>query len=75
MNGGTISSNSASDWGGGVFVYSDGRFVKTSGTIDGTNRADTGRAVYVEDGKVRNSAAGPEVKLDSRVSGRAGGWE
>jgi hypothetical protein len=75
MSGGTINGNSAGD-GGGVWVDSDVRFVKTSGTIDGTNRANRGRAVYADYGKkVRNSAAGPEVKLDSSKSGRAGGWE
>jgi hypothetical protein len=31
--------------------------------------------VYVNDGKGRNSAAGPDVNMDSRVSGKAGGWE
>ncbi|MHB9290972.1 hypothetical protein Holit_00042 [Hollandina sp. SP2] len=78
MSGGTISGNSASNGGGGgVYVSGNGWFVKTSGTIDGTNRAsraDRGRAVY-SNGKVRNSPAGPEVTIDSRVSGRAGGWE
>jgi hypothetical protein len=59
-----------------VYVLIDGRFVKTGGTIDGTNAAKEGRVVYVSDGsKARNSAAGPGVNLDSSISGRAGGWE
>jgi hypothetical protein len=64
--------------GGGVIV-GDGRFVKTGGTIDGTNSANEGRVVFVLSGvvskKVRNSAAGPNVNLDSSKSGSAGGWE
>ncbi|MDR1986783.1 MAG: hypothetical protein LBP88_07425 [Treponema sp.] len=74
MSGGTISNNSASNYGGGVFV-SGGRFVKNRGTIDSTNKANRGRVVYVDRGGLRNSAAEPEVTLDSSISGRAGGWE
>jgi hypothetical protein len=57
-----------------VFV-SGGRFVKNRGTIDSTNKANRGRVVYVDRGGLRNSAAEPEVTLDSSISGRAGGWE
>jgi hypothetical protein len=75
MSGGTISGNSANSDGGGVYV-NGGRFVKTGGTIDATNTAREGKVVYViGSGRKRNSAAGPGVKLDSSVSGRAGGWE
>jgi hypothetical protein len=75
MSGGTISGNSAS-YGGGVSVYG-GAFTKSGGgTIDNTNWAETGRVAYVLDGsKKRDSAAGPGVNLNSRVSGSAGGWE
>jgi len=41
--------------------------------------AKSGNAVYAYvtggKGRYRNSAAGPSVNLDSRVDGRAGGWE
>jgi hypothetical protein len=62
-----------------VSIGIGGRFVKTGGTIDATNKAPMGKVVYVVDGnreqQVRNSAAGPGVKLDSSKDGRAGGWE
>jgi raffinose/stachyose/melibiose transport system substrate-binding protein len=83
MNGGTINGNSVFSlsggdaFGGGVYVLS-GIFVKTGGTIDGTNKANTGMVVYVyneNESKLRNSAAGPEIVLDSRISGNAGGWK
>jgi len=64
--------------GGGVSVEKSGTFIKTGGTIDGTNNAEKGKAVYYGDGKsvwVRNSAAGPSVNMDTRVSGKQGGWE
>jgi TolB-like protein len=74
MSGGTISGNTASG-GGGVCVFIDSAiFIKTGGTIDGTNRADYGRVVNTRSGK-RETAAGPGDNMDSRVSGRAGGWE
>jgi hypothetical protein len=58
-----------------VYVYSRDTFTKTGGTIDGTNSAPTGSVAYVSDGKKRNTAAGPDVNMDSRVAGKAGGWE
>jgi hypothetical protein len=76
MSGGTISGNRAD--GGGVGVWNTDSFVKRGGgTIDAANSAKEGRVVYVysSPGKVRNSAAGPWVNLDSGVAGSAGGWE
>jgi uncharacterized repeat protein (TIGR02543 family) len=84
MNGGTISGNTASQ-GGGVYAYSG--FTKQSGgTIYGSNASDFlkntatdgnyyGHAVYVPEGKKRNTTAGEGVTLDSSVSGSEGGWE
>jgi hypothetical protein len=76
MSGGTISGNTAHN-GGGVAV--DGNFTKTGGTIDGTNSAGIGRVVLFPISNTsfrkRETAAGPEVNMDSRVDGRAGGWE
>jgi TolB-like protein len=75
MEGGSISGNFASSEGGGVSV--DGTFIKRGrSTIDATNRAEKGKVAYVFSSrdKKRDSAAGPGVDLDSRVSGRAGGW-
>ncbi|MDR2194567.1 MAG: hypothetical protein LBP19_08935 [Treponema sp.] len=88
MSGGMISGNSARDdrddkedfsRGGGVYIFSEW-FVKTGGTIDGTNMAREGMVVSVYDGnykpsRVRNSAAGPNVNMDSDVYGSTGGWE
>lgn len=78
MSGGTISGNIASGNGGGVYV--DGTFIKSGGgTIDNTNSAARGGFVvwvFKSDGAWKHdTAAGPGVNLDSRVSGRAGGWE
>jgi hypothetical protein len=75
MEGGTIGGNAADINGGGVCVREYGVFVKSGGTIDAANKAPYGRAVYVQDGRnhyrVRDAAAEPEVRLDSRESG----WE
>jgi len=88
MSGGTISGNKAKEQGGGVFIYRNeqnrvgGTFIKTGGTIDGTNDAPRGKAVFYGNNYdqrnsawVRNSAAGPSENMDTRVSGRQGGWE
>jgi hypothetical protein len=78
MAGGEISGNSASDWGGGVWVSRSGAFTKRGrSTIDASNSAKQGKAAYVSSSpaKQRNSAAGPNVYMDSRTSGSAGGWE
>jgi len=75
MSGGTINNNSAVEDGGGVYIL--GGFIKTGGIISG-NRARNGRAVffsYLAGHYKRNSDAGPSVNMDSRVRGRAGGWE
>ncbi|MDR2095242.1 MAG: fibronectin type III domain-containing protein [Treponema sp.] len=79
MSGGTISGNTASysySYGGGVYVGS-GSFTKTGGgTIDATNSAKNGKVAYVYSGdKKRNSTAGPDVNLNSNITGSAGGWE
>jgi TolB-like protein len=81
MGGGTISGNkadiNASKGGGnGGGVYSRGIFTKTGGTIDETNSASgQGKMVYVGSSRKRETAAGPDVNLDSHIAGRAGGWE
>jgi hypothetical protein len=83
MTGGSISGNTASaptltpsyPYGGGVYVCSTGIFTKAGGTIDATNSAGQGKVAYVYTGpKVRNTTAGTDVKLDSSISGNAGGW-
>jgi hypothetical protein len=80
---------SSYNYGGGVYVSSSGgsSFTKLSGgTIYGSD-ADSalkntaksgdayGHAVYVSSSKKRNTTAGVEVRLNSEVSGSAGGWE
>jgi fibronectin type 3 domain-containing protein len=86
MEGGEISGNTASSkassssdaYGGGVFVDgSNSTFIKRGGgTIDAANSAKYGKVAYVSSGsKQRNTAAGPNVNLDSAKSGSAGGWE
>jgi hypothetical protein len=77
MTGGAISANTASSYGGGVYVYTNRTFTKSgSSTIDATNKASYGKVAYVSSGgKQRNTAAGPNVDLDSSKSGAAGGWE
>ena len=84
MNGGEISSN-ATNIGGGVVVGSVGFFSKTGGTIYGSdggsnaNRATASivpsSAVYIDYYRSRDSTAGPSVRIDSSVSGAAGGWD
>jgi hypothetical protein len=86
-NTATASSTRSSTLGGGVYVYSGGTFTKTGGGIITGNvvRNDSfggvlnnrGQTVYVESDPVkrRETTAGPEVNLDSGVSGAAGGWE
>jgi len=73
--------------GGGGVCIENGIFTKTGGTIYGStgvsndNRACNGFAVYrtsavsSREWRIRNSTAGPEVKLDLSKSGAAGGWE
>jgi hypothetical protein len=85
MSGGAISGNSAST-GGGVYVSSSSStFTMSNGTIYGSDASGTlkntarsgGHAIYVNSSpaKIRNSTAGSDVRLDSKVSGSAGGWE
>jgi uncharacterized repeat protein (TIGR02543 family) len=86
MDGGVISGNSAAGSGGGVCVRSGGTFMKLTGaTIYGSNASSTlwnsaysstyGYAVYILDGKKRNTTAGTSVILNSSATGSAGGWE
>ena len=82
MTDGIISGNSASNGvGGGVYMI-QGTFTKTGGTIYGSsgdnndNRARNGYAVNMDSpDRIRNSTAGPTVRLDSSRTGAAGGWE
>jgi hypothetical protein len=86
MEDGEISGNMAPD-GGGVYVYDDGAFTKSDGTIYGdmdttytagstenTATSGNGHAVYVSSSpaKKRNTMAGPDAGLDS---GTAANWE
>jgi TolB-like protein len=82
MTGGVISGNTVSNGiGGGVYLF-EGTFTKTGGIIygsDGTtddNRARNGHAVASQfPDRIRNSTAGPNVRLDPSRAGAAGGWE
>jgi TolB-like protein len=78
MSGGEISGNMAS-YGGGVYVESSRFIKKGGGTITGSNRAAKGRAVYVDSldspQMWRNSTAGPDLDMDSNITGSEGGWE
>jgi len=67
-------------------VSSGANFTKTGGTIYGSgtgneNRAREGHAVFISSasiaspGRIRNSTAGPGVRMDSSRSGAVGGWE
>jgi hypothetical protein len=80
MGGGTISGNTAQS-GGGVYVdiFSGAVFTKGGGAIGATNSAKGGNVALVCISGIflakRDSAAGPELNLDSRETGGAGGWE
>jgi uncharacterized repeat protein (TIGR02543 family) len=82
MYGGTISGNTTTGNGGGVWV-SGGTLIKYGGIIYGSDAAaelkntanGAGHAVQVVSGAKRNTTAGEDVPLDSRVAGSAGGWE
>jgi hypothetical protein len=80
MKGGEISGKNTAQGGGGVGIntMTGGKFIKTGGTIDATNSAGTGSVVYIHNGfsyRKRDSAAGPNINLDSSKYGSAGGWE
>jgi hypothetical protein len=81
MRGGEISGNKTTMSGGGVAidVMTGGKFIKSGGTIDAANSARIGIVGYVSlSGTIyqkRDSAAGPDVNLDSDKPGGAGGWE
>jgi len=50
----------------------NGNVVKLNNVV----QSNMGHAVYVANGgKYRETTAGPEVNMDSSVSGVAGGWE
>jgi TolB-like protein len=89
MTGGEILGNTASN-GGGVYQRGGSPapyiFTKTGGTIYGDtgtsngNRADRGNVAYCDsfyssDQRIRNSTAGPSIRMDPSKSGAAGGWE
>lgn len=85
MNDGTISGNSTTKSGGGVFVGNRyGIFTKsnTAGIIyggeateDKANKADQyGHAVYTKNGS-RDTTARATMALDSEKQGLDGGWE
>ena len=90
MNGGEIAFNTAPS-GGGVFVASNAGIAKTGGIIYGYTIGDSnrntatsgissnnrGHAVFVNSspGKRRETTAGPELNLDSDITGAFGGWE
>ena len=69
-SGVTLDGNGKVAW---VVVIGGGTLLMKAGAA---LHGSTGGGVYVDGNpsKVRNSAAGPGVDLDSRVSGRAGGW-
>jgi hypothetical protein len=81
MTGGEISGNTGSS-GGGVYVQEKATFIKTGGTIYGngagakSDNAENGKghAVYATD-KFRDSTAGPDIAIDTEMTGTAGGWE
>jgi hypothetical protein len=83
MEGGVISGNTASSYGGGVFVY--GTFTKTGGIIYGSNASAAlkntstsgdsyGHVAYFSGSpsKKRNTTAGENVNLNS---GTTSDWE
>jgi hypothetical protein len=81
MRGGTISGNTSARFGGGIYISTPAGavFTKSGGTIDAANSAGAGRVALVDTGETgsekRDSAAGPEVNLDSTKAGSEGGWE
>jgi hypothetical protein len=90
MKGGTINNNTAS-YGGGVYVsggnFTKTGGIISGSDATGTNEYGSplianiansfsaGYAVYVSDGKKRNTTAGYYDQLNSSQSGSVGGWE
>jgi hypothetical protein len=80
MNGGVISGNTASSSGGGVYVrcwYYDSSFIKTGGTIYGSNAGAYANAVKNASGVLANDSghavyASAEFLLDKRKETTAG---
>jgi TolB-like protein len=85
MNDGEISYNTVTafskesgGYGGGVYVCRYGTFVKTGGLFKYNKAEKGGDAVYGENsnGKAfRNNYRLTPSNMDSRVMGKAGGWE
>ena len=91
IRGGTITGNTAGDKGGGVWGgdanYLGAKFNKSGGTItgyasdvDNGNRAMSsqkggGHAVYVDNGKRKETTAGPSVKLSLNNGSCTGAWD
>jgi hypothetical protein len=87
MDGGAVSGNTSSSSfsvseGGGVYTAGGGTFTKQQGSIIyGSNESDSslrntagiGHAAYANG--LRNTTAGGDITLDSRLHGSAGGWE
>jgi hypothetical protein len=83
MQGGAISGNTAGS-GGGVSVFFSSAFTKSGadGVIYGSdapagqaNKAARAAAVYVDDGRKRETTARTSTALDTQKSGPSGGWE
>ncbi|MCL2720318.1 MAG: InlB B-repeat-containing protein [Treponema sp.] len=84
MTGGTMSKNSASLNGGGVYIAAAGNFVKTGGIIYGedavggnANLAASGSAVYHAStiAKTRTNTSGSGHGMNSENAGVPGGWD
>jgi hypothetical protein len=87
LEGGAVRGNSAGVSGGGIF--SSGAVFKTpesrwviygnDAPEESANSAPQGSAVYISRGGygdlLREQSAGPDVLLDSGISGAAGGWQ
>jgi hypothetical protein len=70
-----ITGNPFSKTGG--IIYGDTNTVHTADSDENTASNGNGHAVYclVSSSRKRNATAGPDVNLDSTVSGSSGGWE
>ena len=71
MNGGTISGNSAYDWGGGVYVRNNSTFTMEGGTITDNTAKTFGGGVYVAYGTFTMS--GGTISNNSAVYNDDGG--
>jgi hypothetical protein len=64
MNGGTISGNSAANYGGGVYVDNGGTFTMSGGTISGNSASWAGGGVYAGGGTFIKHTGGVIYGLD-----------